>query len=290
MPRFGSSSDLSFDYLAPMFAMTTVNVNGIRAAAKKGGLDWVRGELESNRVQVVAMQEVRANPEQTAEALASAGLSDFHLAQAESNRAGYAGVLLMSSLPLTNIKIGVGPKEFADVGRWVQADVETKLGAVTVASVYVHAGDAEKPVQLEKYAFLDAMTKWFKDAIKKDKQFVVAGDLNVAHRPADLKNWKGNLKNAGFLPEERAYFDNWFDKLSIADLGRMHAGDVEGPYTWWSMRGKAFDTDTGWRIDYLLSNPALAEAMQEVRINRAESYADRWSDHAPVTAVFRGKR
>jgi exodeoxyribonuclease-3 len=273
-----------------MFAMTTVNVNGIRAAAKKGGLDWVREELNSNRVQVVAMQEVRANAEQTAEALKSAGLDDFHLAQAESNRAGYAGVLLLSNLPLTNVKIGVGPKEFADVGRWVQADVETKLGPTTVASVYVHAGDAEKPVQQEKYAFLDAMTKWFKSALKKDQQFLIAGDLNVAHKPADLKNWKGNLKNAGFLPEERAYFDNWFEGLGVADLGRRHAGEVEGPYTWWSMRGQAFDTDTGWRIDYLLSNPALAQKLHEVRIDRAASYAERWSDHAPVTALFKGKK
>jgi exodeoxyribonuclease III len=272
-----------------MFAITTVNVNGIRAAARKGGLEWVKNQLERDAVQVFAMQEVRANEAQTQAALAEAGLDHFHLAQAPSNKPGYAGVLLLSKLPLQNVKVGVGPKEFKDTGRWVQADVSTKLGLVTVASVYVHAGDAEKPVQAEKYGFLDAMTKWFKNANKNESHYVVAGDLNVAHRAEDLKNWKGNLKNAGFLPEERAYFDNWFDKLGVIDTGRKFAGDVAGPYTWWSMRGQAFDTDTGWRIDYLLANPELAAKMQDVRIDRAASYAERWSDHAPVTTVFGAK-
>ncbi|MEN9711262.1 MAG: exodeoxyribonuclease, partial [Actinomycetota bacterium] len=104
-----------------------------------------------------------------------------------------------------------------------------------------------------------------------------------------LKNWKGNLKNAGFLPEERAYFDHWFDKLGVVDLGRALSGDVEGPYTWWSMRGKAFDTDTGWRIDYHLVNPELAEMAGEMQIARAATWAERWSDHAPVTVRFSAK-
>lgn len=269
--------------------MVTVNVNGIRAAAKKGGLDWVRTQLESGAVQVVAMQEVRANPEQTRTALAETGLTDFHLAQAESNRPGYAGVLLLSALPLSNIKIGVGPKQFADTGRWVQADVDTAIGRLTLASVYVHAGEAGAPVQAEKYGFLDAMTKWFKAANKAGQDFVIAGDLNVAHRQDDIKNWKGNLKNAGFLPEERAYFDAWFEKHAIVDLGRVHAGEVEGPYTWWSMRGQAFDTNTGWRIDYHLANQKIAGLLRDVTVHRAASYAERWSDHAPVSATFGGK-
>lgn len=272
-----------------MFAITTVNVNGIRATARKGGLEWVKNQLDSDAVQVFAMQEVRANEAETQKALAEAGLDHFHLAQAPSNRPGYAGVLLLSKLPLHNVKVGVGPKEFKDTGRWVQAEVDTKLGRVTVVSVYVHAGDAEKPVQAEKYGFLDAMTKWFKAVHKAESHYVVAGDLNVAHRPEDLKNWKGNLKNAGFLPEERAYFDNWFDKLGVVDTGRRFAGDVAGPYTWWSMRGQAFDNDSGWRIDYLLAHPELAAKMHEVKIDRAVSYAERWSDHAPVTTIFGAK-
>lgn len=270
--------------------MITVNVNGIRAAAKKGGLDWVRNQLESGSAQIVAMQEVRANPAQTMTALEETGLAGFQLAQAESNRPGYAGVLLLSALPLTNVKIGVGPKQFADTGRWVQADVETAVGQITVASVYVHAGEAGAPVQEDKYGFLAAMTKWFQAANKANRNFLIAGDLNVAHQQVDIKNWKGNLKNAGFLPEERAYFDKWFNQHAVVDLGRLHAGEVEGPYTWWSMRGQAFDTNTGWRIDYHLANSNLATALQEVRVDRAPSYAERWSDHAPVTAIFRSKK
>lgn len=273
-----------------MFAVTSVNVNGVRAAARKGGLERLGDSLASGEVQVVCLQEVRATDEQLREVLAAAGLSHLHLANAASARLGHAGVALLSTLPLANVRRSLGPREFADTGRWVQADVETGLGPVTVASVYVHAGDAEKPVQQEKYRFLDAMTKWFRAAQRtaaaENRHFIAAGDLNVAHRQQDLKNWKGNLKNAGFLPEERAYFDRWFDQLGVVDLGRRHAGDIEGPYTWWSMRGQAFDTDTGWRIDYHLANPALAELLKEVRVDRAPSYAERWTDHAPVTARF----
>jgi len=130
------------------------------------------------------------------------------------------------------------------------------------------------------------MTKRLKAAQTSEQLFLACGDLNVAHREADLKNWKGNLKMAGFLPEERAYFDKWFDKLGIVDLGRRAAGDVEGPYTWWSFRGKAFDNDAGWRIDYHLATSALASLCKDVAVHRADSYDQRWSDHAPVVATF----
>ena len=277
-----------------MFAVTTVNVNGVRAAARKGGLDWLRGEFESGRTQVACLQEVRATTGQLEEVLAEHDLLGLHVAHDASLRLGHAGVAVLSSLPFDRVKFGVGPKEFEGTGRWVEVDVESALGPVTVASVYVHAGDVEKPVQQEKYRFLDAMTKWLrkqaKAAAEGGRHFVAAGDLNVAHRPQDLKNWKGNLKNAGFLPEERAYFDKWFDQVGAVDLGRHMAGDVEGPYTWWSMRGKAFDTDTGWRIDYHLVDPALAELCNSYSIERAPSWAERWTDHAPVTATFGGAR
>ena len=269
-----------------MFSLTTVNVNGVRAAARKGGLAWLKEELESGRTTVACLQEVRATTEQLHEALAEEGLADIHVAHDSSERLGHAGVAILSTLPLSNIKTGVGPKQFNGIGRWVQAEVQSAVGPVTVASVYVHAGDVEKPVQQEKYGFLDAMSAWLKKAQKHENHFVLAGDLNVAHRPQDLKNWKGNLKNAGFLPEERAYFDHWFDKLGVVDLGRALSGDVEGPYTWWSMRGQAFDNDAGWRIDYMLATPGLAEHLKDVTIGKAASWGERWSDHAPVTARF----
>ncbi|MDR3202363.1 MAG: endonuclease/exonuclease/phosphatase family protein, partial [Bifidobacteriaceae bacterium] len=115
---------------------------------------------------------------------------------------------------------------------------------------------------------------------------VVCGDLNIAHREADLKNWRANRDRAGFLPAERAYVDRWLDGLGWVDVGRRLAGDVAGPYTWWSWRGQAFANDTGWRIDYQLATPALAERAREFRVDRAQSYDRRWSDHAPLTVVY----
>jgi exodeoxyribonuclease-3 len=269
-----------------MFGVTTVNVNGVRAAARRGGLAWIKEQLDSGQSHVVCLQEVRATTEQLHAALAEEGLGDINVAHDSSARLGHAGVAILSRLPLAKVKTGVGPKEFAETGRWVQAQVETPAGPLTVASVYVHSGDAEKPVQQEKYRFLDAMTKRLKAAQTSEQLFLACGDLNVAHREADLKNWKGNLKMAGFLPEERAYFDKWFDKLGIVDLGRKVAGDIEGPYTWWSFRGKAFDNDAGWRIDYHLATSALASLCKDVAVHRADSYDQRWSDHAPVVATF----
>ncbi|MEI2421827.1 exodeoxyribonuclease III, partial [Arthrospira platensis SPKY2] len=109
---------------------------------------------------------------------------------------------------------------------------------------------------------------------------MLTGDLNVAHREVDLRNWKGNLKSAGFLPEERAHFDRWFEELGWVDVCRAMAGDRDGPYTWWSFRGKAFDNDTGWRIDYQIASPELATKAVSSEVDRAPSYAERWSDHA----------
>lgn len=270
-----------------MLGVVTVNVNGIRATARRGGLDWIKRQLDSGEVQVVCLQEVRSTTDQLHEVLGEAKLSDLSVAHDSSARLGHSGVAILSTLPLAEVKTGIGPKEFADTGRYVQAKVTTKKGDVTIASVYVHSGDVEKPVQQEKYRFLDAMTKKLKSAQQKNELFLACGDLNVAHQKADIKNWKGNIGKAGFLEEERAYFDQWFNKVGVVDLGRKIAGEVEGPYTWWSWRGKAFDTDTGWRIDYHLATNELAKYCQDVAVTRANSYAERWSDHAPVTAKFK---
>jgi exodeoxyribonuclease-3 len=126
---------------------------------------------------------------------------------------------------------------------------------------------------------------------------VITGDLNIGHRTLDIKNWKGNVKNAGFLPEERAYLDKWLGheddsdyntgaRHRFVDVGRKASGEVDGPYSWWSYRGRAFDTDTGWRIDYQLATPDIAGTLTDYRIDRAPSYDTRWSDHAPVVATY----
>lgn len=270
-----------------MLGVVTVNVNGVRATARRGGLDWIKQQLDSGEVQVVCLQEVRATTEQLHEELEKANLSELAIAHDSSARLGHSGVAILSTIPFVKTKNGIGPKEFADTGRYVQATIPTKQGDLTVASIYVHAGDVEKPVQQEKYRFLDAMSKRLKTAQQAADLYLACGDLNVAHREADLKNWKGNIGKAGFLEEERAYFDHWFEKIGVVDLGRKIAGDVAGPYTWWSWRGKAFDTDTGWRIDYHLGTSELAKYCQDVLVTRADSYAQRWSDHAPVTAKFK---
>lgn len=269
-----------------MLKVLTVNVNGVRAAAKRGGFAWLRKRVQAGEIDVVCLQEVRATTEQLHEVLNTEGLADLFVAHDSSLRLGHAGVAILSTFPLSNVKQGIGVKEFAGTGRWVQGQIETPSGPLTIASVYVHAGDAEKPVQQEKYRFLDAMTKHLAKWEKSGEMFLASGDLNVAHREADLKNWKGNLNNAGFLPQERAYFDKWFDKIGITDLGRNHAGDVVGPYTWWSWRGQAFDNNAGWRIDYHLATSPVAAQCIDVAVHRAPDYDSRWSDHAPVAASF----
>ena len=186
--------------------------------------------------------------------------------------------------------IGLGPKQFADQGRWVDATFATEFGDVTVASIYVHTGDHEKPEkQAEKEAFLAAMTKYMKkvsaEADKKNHTLLV-GDLNVGHTELDIKNWKGNLKNAGFLPEERAYFVEFMNNQGWIDLGRQFHPGIAGPYTWWSNRGQAFTTDTGWRIDYQLVTPKLAKLALDYSVHRAPTYEERWSDHAPVVVTY----
>lgn len=269
-----------------MFGVISVNANGVRAAHKRGGFEWVKTQLDSGAADVVCLQEVRATTEQLSEVLDQSKLSDLYVAHDSSARLGHAGVAILSKHELTGIKTGIGPKEFDNIGRWVQATIETSAGPLTIASVYVHSGDAEKPVQVEKYKFLETMTKRFTQAQKMEQMFLACGDFNVAHREIDIKNAKANVTKAGFLPQERAYFDKWFDTVGVVDLGRTIAGEVDGPYTWWSWRGQAFDRNTGWRIDYHVANQALAPLCRDVVVTRAESYAQRWSDHAPVTAQF----
>lgn len=272
------------------FAVTTVNVNGVRAAARKGGMAWIGERLRSGAVQVVCLQEVRATTGQLVEVLQEQGLADLHWAHDDSSRLGHSGVALLSALPLHDVRSGVGPADFEGTGRWVQGTVDTAAGPLTIASVYVFAGDVDKPVQQDKYRFLEAMSQWFtaarRAAAEGGGHFLVSGDLNVAHTQADIKNWRGNIGKAGFHVDERAYLTHWFQDLGVVDIGRAFAGEVDGPYTWWSMRGQAFDTDTGWRIDYHVSTPELAASVADVRIERAASYAQRWSDHAPLTVTF----
>jgi len=264
----------------------TVNVNGIRAAHRRGGLDW----LAKARPDVICFQEVRATDEQFREVLDDSPLKRFHVAHQAAPQRGRAGVAILSKAAPVDVRDSHSDVNLGGLGRWVEADIEGPFGPITVVSVYVHTGEADSPKQAEKYAFLDAMDTRLKQlharARRRGSEVLVAGDFNIARTEMDIKNWKGNLKNAGFLPEERAYLDTWFHKHWI-DLGRHLGGPGPGPYTWWSWRGRGFDTDGGWRIDYQMATPGLAERAHKAIVGKAPTYAERWSDHAPLTVQFR---
>ena len=263
-----------------MLTVASVNVNGLRAATRKGMHAW----LEQRQPDILTLQEVRAPDELVAGLLGP----DWHVAHAESLAKGRAGVAVATRLPHLGARFGDHHQSFTDNGRWVEVDLELPDGsALTVISAYAHTGDETIPERMtEKLAWFDAATERLTELRSGTRHVLLTGDLNVAHREADLKNWKGNIGKAGFLPEERAHFDRWFDELGWVDIARVQAGDVAGPYSWWSYRGKAFDTDAGWRIDYLIASPELAELATMSAVDRADTYAERWSDHAPVVATF----
>ncbi len=202
---------------------------------------------------------------------------------------GRAGVAVASRLPVSAVRVGLGagePEPPVDTGRWVEADLELPDGGrLTVVSAYIHSGTVSQPeTMVAKYAYLEKVTARLRELAATGEKVVLAGDLNIAHRNVDIKNWKGNLKSAGFLPEERAYVDVWLDQVGLVDLGRVHGGEGPGPFTWWSWRGRAFDNDSGWRIDYQLATPSLAERAVKVEVDRAPSHEERWSDHAPSSS------
>ena len=271
--------------------IASVNVNGIRAAARKGMHPW----LETAGVDILTLQEVRAQASDLA-----AALPGWHIVGDEALAKGRAGVAIAAREPLDiwRIDLGADAEELDTRGRWIEADIAVDGETVTVVSAYVFTGEADTDKQVAKYAFLDAMERRMPGL---GELAVITGDLNVGHRELDIRNWRGNVKKAGFLPRERAYFDRFTGPagedvvgvdgtagpgLGWVDVGRRWAGEVDGPYTWWSSRGKAFDTDTGWRIDYHLATPRLAERVIDYRVVRAPSWDTRWSDHAPVVAGY----
>jgi exodeoxyribonuclease-3 len=270
--------------------IASVNVNGIRAAVRKGMLDWV----DSSGVDIMALQEVRA----TADELATA-LPGWTIVGHESLSKGRAGVAVAARQTPVAVRTDLGPDDLDTSGRWIEADYDIDGTTLTVVSAYVYTGEADTPRQELKWGFLDAMEA--RMAELGSAAAIVMGDLNVGHRELDIRNWRGNVKKSGFLPRERAYFDRILGSagaevtcvdgstgtgLGWIDVGRRVHGDVDGPYTWWSMRGRAFDNDTGWRIDYHLVSPPLDGRFSGYHVVRAPSWDTRWSDHAPVVADY----
>ena len=283
-----------------MITITTSNVNGIRAAKRKGIETWA-GEHAPD---IWCMQEVRAPQDELnpifgefgfeyATAGKIADQSELTAMNEVCRVKGRAGVGLLTDLPVTARRYGLsGLDEDVDSGRWIEADVTTPQGyGITVACVYVHAGNSDDPVKMaQKYRFLDTMLTRMgelrDEASRGGRQAVLGGDFNIAHTPLDIKNAKANIKHAGFLPAERAYIDRWLGEYEFVDVIRSLAGDIQGPYTWWSQRGRAFDNNVGWRIDYQFATPELAETARGFVIDKAPSYDARWSDHAPLTVTY----
>lgn len=280
--------------------ITTSNVNGLRAANRKGIMHWA-GEHTPD---VWCMQEVRAPQSEIdpifnniADTYVDAGkVADpigLHTMNEICRIKGRAGVGLLSTLPVVAKRYGLpGLEEDVDSGRWIEADVRTPQGyEITVVCVYVHSGDVDDPNKMhQKFRFLDTMLTRMgqlrDEAAHGGRQAVLCGDFNIAHTPLDIKNAKSNVTHSGFLPEERAYIDKWLDEYEFVDVMRELAGDIQGPYTWWSQRGRAFDNNTGWRLDYQFATPELAQTARGFTIDKAPTYDARWSDHAPLSITY----
>lgn len=266
------------EWASVVLTVTSVNVNGLRAAAKKGFVEWLGGTTAD----VLCLQEVRAEPQQLPDEVRVP--EGWHVVHAPAAAKGRAGVSLYTRREPDRVRVGFGSAEFDGAGRYVEAD----LPGVTVASLYLPSGEVGTERQDEKTRFMAEfrvyLTGLRERAAAEGRHVLVCGDWNIAHQEADLKNWKGNKKNSGFLPEERAWMSDVFEEY--ADVVRAQHPGVEGPYSWWSYRGRAFDNDTGWRIDYHVATPGLAERAVKAYVERAATHGERWSDHAPVTVVY----
>ncbi|MDU5613861.1 MAG: exodeoxyribonuclease III [Varibaculum cambriense] len=279
-----------------MLKIATVNVNGIRAAFRKGMDTW----LEQANPDVVLAQEVRASEEITSELFGD----DWQVAVNASQLKGRAGVAVAvrKSSPwyLADSQADTVPVEVPqDGGRWLEALLtrENQGGKedaqLRVISAYFHSGEVGTEKQDHKMAHLERIGKRLEQLMNAETSsenteplVLVAGDFNVVHTELDIKNWKPNHnKRAGVLDEEIAFLDRWREQGWV-DVARTLAGQVHGPYSWWSWRGKAFDNDAGWRIDYQLATPALAALARTQQVDRAEAYDQRFSDHAPVVVSY----
>ncbi len=268
--------------------ITTCNVNGIRAAVRKGMQEW----LAASAPEVLLLQEVRA-PEELVPDLIGPDYQVFTRACDIKGRAGVT-VAVRNGIVVGEVRDGVAghtdgiPNEQipVDTGRWLEVDLPEQN--LTVISAYLHSGDAKSEDKMaSKYAHLNLVTRRLEELKNSGRNILMAGDFNIVHTPLDITNWKSNHnRTSGVLDPEIAYLDRWFGELGYVDVQRSLTGEDQGPYTWWSQRGRAFENNVGWRIDYHLVNPELAALARDFQIDRADSYETRWSDHAPLTVTY----
>jgi exodeoxyribonuclease-3 len=245
----------------------TVNLNGIRSAANKGFYEW----LAEQDADIICLQELKAQAtDMTEQMLAPHGYHGyFHYAE----KKGYSGVGIYCRTKPQQVTVGLGIAEFDAEGRYLQAD----FADYSVVSLYLPSGSSGEERQTVKFKFLAAFMPKLHELKTSRREVVVCGDWNIAHREIDLKNWRGNKKNSGFLPEERAWLTTLFDEVGFVDVFRQLHPELEA-YTWWSNRGQAWAKNVGWRIDYQIATPLIAQRATTTVIYKAQ----RFSDHAPL--------
>lgn len=250
-----------------MFRVVSQNLNGIRSAARKGWFAWAAGI----RADAICVQEVRAQlPDLTGEMRAiGPATGHFHLAE----RKGYSGVGIYTPHAVRSLREGFGQPDFDAEGRYLEMD----FGNLAVISVYVPSGSSSDERLARKFVFMEAFEQHMKALRDSGREIILCGDWNVAHKEIDLKNWRSNQKNSGFLPEERQWLTRLLDDIGFVDVFRT-LDDRPEQYTWWSNRGQAWARNVGWRLDYQLATPGVAATARSVQIYKDE----RFSDHAPL--------
>jgi exodeoxyribonuclease-3 len=249
----------------------SLNANGIRAAARKGFFDWMRAQDPD----VVCIQETKAQVHQLGDEVFSP--EGYHCYYEDAVKKGYSGVAIYTKHEPKRVIRGYGDKEFDEEGRYL----EVQLQGLNIASVYLPSGSSSDVRQEAKFRCLASFEEHLRKLKRRRSESILCGDWNIAHREIDLKNWRQNRKNSGFTPEERAWMDLVFDDIRLVDALRVARPDDE-IYTWWSNRGRAWDNNVGWRIDYHVATPAIAKTVQSVDVYRDE----RFSDHAPLTMDY----
>jgi exodeoxyribonuclease-3 len=251
--------------------IVSLNVNGIRAAARKGFFDW----LPRQSADIFCLQEVRAQLDQISDPIFSP--RRFHIYHEVAEKKGYSGVALLSREEPDDVIYGFGSSEFDPEGRYIEA----QFGNLSVVSVYMPSGSSSEERQAAKFRFMDEFTTHLDGITTSGRDVVICGDWNIAHKEIDIRNWRANRKNSGFLPEERAWMDELFGPQKYVDAFRA-INSEESQYTWWSNRGRAWDNNVGWRLDYHVVTKGLRERIIDTEIYKAE----RFSDHAPITMDY----
>jgi exodeoxyribonuclease-3 len=249
----------------------SLNLNGIRSAASKGFLPW----LMEQHADIICVQELKAQAaDMTADLLGPDAFNGFfHYAE----KKGYSGVGLYAKRKPDAVIEGLGIAEFDSEGRYL----EVQFGNISVISLYLPSGSSGEERQEVKFRFMAAFLPHLRELRASGREVLLCGDWNIAHKEIDLKNWRGNRKNSGFLPEERAWLTQVFDEVGFVDVFRRLHPELEA-YTWWSNRGQAWAKNVGWRIDYQIATPALAQAARAAAIYKEQ----RFSDHAPLTIDY----